>query len=111
MSCAAFWKYKGFLPAWEDLLSFSVPGGPQKINGLCLLGGGDKYPGWNYVVLLAPRMQLPAQSSDGHQSEVHSWQYRQSNNAIDIILVPLLLTGDIFFYFFFFMFLLSTLSR
>ena len=38
MSCATYWKYKGFPPAWEDLLSFSVTDGTEKINGLCLLG-------------------------------------------------------------------------
>ena len=38
MSCATYWNYKGFLPAWENLLSFSVPGGTEKVDGLCLLG-------------------------------------------------------------------------
>ena len=40
MSCPTYWKYKCSLLAWEELLSFSVPGGTEKINGLCLLGEG-----------------------------------------------------------------------
>ena len=62
-----------FLHAWEKLLSFSVPGRTEKINELCLLGG-DKYLGWHYVLLVGPSKQLPTQNSDGHHSEVHSWQ-------------------------------------
>ena len=71
MSCPTYWKYKCFLLVWENLLSLSVPGGTEKINGLCLLGGrgGDKYPVAHYVLSVGPSKQLPAQSSessDGH---------------------------------------------
>ena len=74
MSCPTYWKYKCFLLVWENLLSLSVPGGTEKINGLCLLGGrgGDKYPVGHYVLLVGPSKQLPAQSSDERPSEVHS---------------------------------------
>ena len=50
MSCATYWKYKCSLLAWEELLSFSVPGGTEKINGGGGGGGGGggrvggKYP-------------------------------------------------------------------
>ena len=46
-----------FLLVWESLLSFSVPGGTEKDNELCLLGG-DKYLGWHYVLLVGPSKQL-----------------------------------------------------
>ena len=38
MSYATYWNYKGFLPAWENLQSFSVPGATGKVDRLCLLG-------------------------------------------------------------------------
>ena len=50
-----------------------MPGRTEKINELGLLGG-DKYLGWHYVLLVGSSKQLPTQNSDGHQSEVHSWQ-------------------------------------
>ena len=33
-------ELSGFLSAWGDLLSFSVPGGPEKIAGLWFARGG-----------------------------------------------------------------------
>ena len=34
-----YWNFHGFLSAWGDLLSFSVPGGQKELLGCCLLGG------------------------------------------------------------------------
>ena len=39
VTCATRWNYQGFLSAWGDLLSFSVPKGQKKLLGCGLLGG------------------------------------------------------------------------
>lgn len=36
-ACATYWNYQGFLPAWEDLLNFSVPGGEGELLSCNLL--------------------------------------------------------------------------
>ena len=46
--CAICWNYQGFLSAWGNLLSFSMPGGTEKIAGLWF-AREDQYPGWHYT--------------------------------------------------------------
>ena len=46
-TCSKDQNYQGCLPAWGDLLWFSVPGGTEEIAGLWL-ARGDQYPGWLY---------------------------------------------------------------
>ena len=43
VSCeTTYWNYLGFLSAWGDLLSFSVPRGTEKIAGLLFARRGAK---------------------------------------------------------------------
>ena len=47
-TCAIYWNYQGFLSAWGNLLSFSMPGGTEKIAGLWF-AREYQYPGWHYT--------------------------------------------------------------